>query len=150
MYHYKSCGLPNVFLQNGYTRRKTNYGEAIAIDNIAELHKSIGLTICETPGKISEDELRFIRKELDMSQKRLADWLDVKEVTYRKWESKNETSCISGPAERLLRALYRESITGDGHIRTMIETLNNLDKKIDPSDMRFEESEGEWKLKIAS
>lgn len=150
MYHYTSCGLPNVYLSNGYTIRETAYGEAVAIHNIKELHESIGLSICEMPEGFSKEELRYLRSELDMSQKCLAELLGVSEVAYRKWESNVGKANISRPAERLLRLYYRESVVGDRAIKDALSEIAKMDKKNHPSNMQFEESDGEWTRKIAS
>ncbi len=37
MYHYTESGLRNVYLKNGYTITKTEYGEAISIKDVAGL-----------------------------------------------------------------------------------------------------------------
>jgi putative transcriptional regulator len=39
MYHYTECGLDNVWLTNGFTKKQTAYGEAVAIAHADALHK---------------------------------------------------------------------------------------------------------------
>ena len=34
MYHYQGCGLPNVFLQNGYELVETPYGQGVTIHDL--------------------------------------------------------------------------------------------------------------------
>ena len=42
MYHYKECGLPYVYLTNGFTIDKVEDEEFVSIDNLYELHALIG------------------------------------------------------------------------------------------------------------
>jgi len=41
MYHYKECGLKNVWLVNGFEIKKTPYGKRVSITNLPGLHKLI-------------------------------------------------------------------------------------------------------------
>lgn len=142
MYHYKGCGLPNVWLVNGFTERDTPYGPAVAIADIDGLHRVIGLEIIEKPGRFSPEEVRFLRKEMDLSQKMLAECLQLKEVTVRNWERKDRPKggCPKGPAQLLLRMLYLEYTGGDGQVREMVERLSNLDQASCQLQLRFKDS----------
>ncbi|MBK6279263.1 MAG: hypothetical protein IPF57_14575 [Gammaproteobacteria bacterium] len=87
MYHYTMCGLPNVWLENGFqVHRSKAYGESVSIHDVKGLHRAIGLDIARVPRALHRDEIRFLRIELDMSQRALADVLGVKEITVRKWK----------------------------------------------------------------
>jgi hypothetical protein len=44
MYHYTECGLLNVYLVNSYRRLETEYGEAVSIDGVGELHEGTNWT----------------------------------------------------------------------------------------------------------
>jgi len=127
MYNYTSCGLENIYLENGYTTTDSPYGETVAIQDIKGLHKAIGLSIIESPNALTSSEIKFLRKEMDWSQKVLAYCLDTKVITVRKWESGDNT--ISGPADRLLRALYKECVDDGSSIKKMIDKIAQLDKK---------------------
>ena len=41
-YHYKGCGLDNVYLHGGVTYVDTPRGKAVQIENIEGLHRAIG------------------------------------------------------------------------------------------------------------
>lgn len=41
VYHYRECGLGNVWLANGYDEHSTPYGEGVSIDDAEGLQKVI-------------------------------------------------------------------------------------------------------------
>lgn len=148
MYHYTLCGLDNVYLNNGYAMKNSPYGETVSIQDIKGLHKVIGLSIVECPNPLTAKEIKFLRKEMDCSQKALAEMLGVKEVSVRKWE--NETNTISGTADRLLRVLYKECVDENSSIKVLIEKIAQLDKKTHQNiRLQFTETADGWKKKAA-
>ena len=72
MYHYVECGLPNVWLRNGFVVKETAYGEAVAIEDVEGLHEVLGRMVAEQGSRLTGDEFRFLRKELGLSQESLA------------------------------------------------------------------------------
>ena len=64
MYHYTGCGLPNVYLKNGYEIVKTPYGKGVTIRDMDGLHLAIGATIVNSPEPLIGHEFRFLRTEL--------------------------------------------------------------------------------------
>lgn len=142
MYHYSSCGLSNVWLVNGYTERETPYGLSVSIPNLDDLHRIIGLGIISKAGKLSAEEVRFLRKEMGLSQKALAMTLHVQEITVRKWE---KNGCRNGPAQLLIRTLYREYVGGDGKVRDLVNQLNALDREIQQTELHFKTDSNGWR-----
>lgn len=139
MYHYKSCGLPNVYLKNGYTEHTTDYGVGVSIEDIHGLHKAIAIAIIESPTKMTGAEFRFLRKELNLSQKRLGDIMGVEDQTVAGWEKKNPTSM----AGRLVRVLAKE-LYEDNKVKELLEKLAELDLKDSTENLCFEESPEGW------
>jgi DNA-binding transcriptional regulator YiaG len=127
VYKYTESGLDNVYLKNGYTIHKTPYGEGVSIQDTEGLHKVIGRWLISQPTPIIGAELRFLRIELDMTQKNLAGILGTTEQTLRLWE-KYRNKPIQGSADRLLRALYEEYLNGNSSVRLMVERLADLDQ----------------------
>jgi len=142
MYHYTSCGLRNIWLSNGYEAKETSYGEGVAIHNLAGLHKAIGLNLILNKPQLSGAEVRFLRKELDMPQSQLASFLGVSENSVRGWE--NHRGRITKPAERVLRMLYQEYVTGNSFVRKLIEGLGQFNNDIYANGMRLEETKNGW------
>ena len=124
MFHYTGCGLKNVWLRNGYIVRNTSYGEGVAIYNLEELHTLIGLHIINHKPCLSGEEIRFLRKELDLPQADLAFLLGVSESSLRGWE--NDRAKITKAPDRLLRMIYREHAEGNIMVRSFIEKLSSL------------------------
>lgn len=144
MFHYKSCGLKNIWLVNGYEEIDTPYGKATSIHNLEELHAVIGMSLVLDKPKLTGSELRFLRKELDLSQSNLAGLLDVNQSSIRAWESGRTK--ISSPAERLIRLLYIEKIKGHKEINEFLERISQLNRDIYQAEkFLLEESSSGWK-----
>ena len=144
MYQYKECVLSNVKLLSGYKINETPYGKSITITDVKGLHKSIGMELVSKPGLLSDEEVRYLRKELGLSQKLLAQTLGVAEITVRGWEAGKAK--ISGPADRLLRVLYKEYADPDSLARELVDQLSKLDSQVQRSrrQLKFEVSGNSW------
>ena len=141
-YHYKECGLDYVYLENGYEIHETAYGKGMSIHHTELLHKLIGEWLVALPRPLTGAELRFLRLELEMTQRNLAAILGTEEQTLRRWE-KARSKPIQGPADRLLRALYSDYQLGDGSVRRMVERLSELDQ-VETTPLRARECHDEW------
>jgi putative transcriptional regulator len=144
MYHYKESGLGNIKLLNGYKLHDTPYGKSVTIADIKGLHKQIGTALINKQGLLTNEEVRFLRTELGLSQKALAQTLSVAEITVRGWESGKAK--ISGPADRLLRVLYKDYTDPDSLARELVDQLAKLDAQVRKSvkQLRFEVADNEW------
>ena len=127
MYHYTESGLRNIWLMNGYVVKRTPYGETISIRDLEGLHRYVGSVIARQPG-LSGPELRFLRKELGMSQRELAEFVGTSEQNVSLWERRGR---IPQAADRIVKLAYLEMIKKDGKIRIKetIEFLNQLETK---------------------
>ena len=133
MYHYTESGLQNVWLTNGYAVRKTPYGKGVAIQNVAALHKAICQTIARKPS-LTGAELRFLRKQMDLSQAALAELLGTSEQNVSLWERRGR---IPKASDRLLKLICLESLKEDVQIVALIERLNRQVSKAHER-LRFE------------
>jgi DNA-binding transcriptional regulator YiaG len=147
MYHYTDSGLDNIYLKNGFKRHKTLYGEGISITDTDGLHRAIGKMLIETPKPLNGAEVRFLRIQLDLSQKRLADLLGTGEQAVRRWE-KYRSKAIPGPEDRLLRQLYSEYIGGDGTLRDIVQRLADLDIQ-PPERICMNDTDHGWEVQVA-
>ena len=128
-YHYRECGLDDVYLVNGFTRFKTARGTSIAIENIDMLHKAIGTYLCDQARELSGKEIKFLRRELMLSQERLAHLVGVKEQTVHRWEA--EKNRMPRSTEALLRRLYLEQVKSDSDsLRDLLKRIADLEDEI--------------------
>jgi putative transcriptional regulator len=142
MYHYRESGLDNVYLKNGYKIHKTVYGEGVSIENTDGLHKAIGKWLVEMPKPLVGAEVRFLRLEMDQTQRDLAAFIGTTEQTIRLWE-RNREKAIPGMADRFLRATYLAYL-GDLPFRRMLQRLAQLDQ-VEHVKGRFQETPTGWK-----
>ena len=106
-HHYTESGLDNIYLESGFHIHDTPYGQGVSIQDTEGLHKAIGKWLISQPKPINGAELRFIRLEMESTQRDLAGIIGATEQTFRLWEKKRK-SPIPGTADRLIRALYSE------------------------------------------
>ena len=90
-------------------------------------------------------EIRFLRHEMDLSQRMLGNLLNKSSQAVARWEKGQ--SRMDGAADRLLRLLYESQATGEGHengIRELLEHLAALDSS-DVGDVQFEDTGEGWR-----
>ena len=144
MHRYVESGLDNIYLENGYRIHRTPYGEGISIQDTEGLNRAIGRWLVSLPKPLTGAKLRFLRLEMEATQKDLASILGTTEQTLRLWE-KHRKKAMPGPADRLLRALYLEYTGKDESVRKMLEKLAKFDQKERRSKVRFRETSRGWK-----
>jgi putative transcriptional regulator len=125
MYQYKESGLDNIYLENGYRVQKTPYGEGVSILDTEGLHRVIGQMLICIQKPLNGAELRFLRLEMETTQKDLAAMLGTSEQTLRLWE-KNRTKSLPGSPDRLLRTLYSDFAGGKGTVRRILKRLADI------------------------
>jgi len=149
MYQYRESGLDNIFLENGYRVHKTAYGKGVSIQDTAGLHKAIGRWLIALPKPLIGAELRFLRLEMETTQRHLAGIIGTSEQTLRLWEKHRNKALPNnagdpGSADRLLRAIYAEYVGGDGTVRRMLDRLAELDQ-VNDVRVQFRETNTGWK-----
>ena len=125
-FHYKACGLPNVWLANGYTIRKTAEGEVFHIEHIKDLHEAIGLSLVKKEEKLTPKEFRFLRTEMKLSRAMLGEAFENSSETVKKWEQGDNP--ITKPVDVCLRYLYLSHIHNN-EIKDLIESINKAEKE---------------------
>lgn len=146
-FHYKACGLDDVYLLNGFCLEDTDYGEAVSIQNVESLHCEIGLYIVSYKKTLSPSEIKFLRREMDMTQLELANKLGIDQQTVARYE-KAETP-IPGPADRYLRVLYCLSILPDEVRTRILDEITTLLESDDPNadnSLVFKSENNHWVL----
>jgi len=144
-YHYTDSGLDNVYLINGYKIHQTPYGEGVSIRDTDALHAAIAKWIVERPRPMTGAELRFIRTQMNMTQRNLAAALGADEQSVRRWEKARGNAVANGAADRLVRLMYCDYVGGDGKLRAIIDRLAEHDQ-VEYEDGRFSEDDGHWRI----
>lgn len=142
MYHYKDSGLDNVWLIDGYTIRPTPYGEAVAVEDVEGLNRTIAGLLIKKQGPLTGKEFKFLRKALKMSQRALGEVIGAEEQTIARWE--REITPVPETPDRFLRATYVEYTEGKPAIRALVERLNALDEQ-EFIQMLFARDGAAWK-----
>jgi putative transcriptional regulator len=147
MLKYKESGIRNVWLQNGYTVKKTPHGKAVAIQDVEGLNRLLAKMIAQKV-RLTGAEFRFLRKELDLSQAALARMFGCDAQTIALWE-KNKVR-LPRLADRMMRLIYREHAEGNVKIREIIERENDMDRKDhDPTRIVLVDTDKGWRAKAA-
>jgi len=149
LFSYTSCGLQGIFLKNGFDEIETSSGIATSIHDIEGLHRTIGLSLICSQATLSQREVRFLRKEMDLSQNHLARILGVSESSVRNWESEDaQRNNIPGPADRMLRVLYQNSVQS-GEVREILEHISELSQDVHMKRMELVETTNGWYAQAA-
>jgi DNA-binding XRE family transcriptional regulator len=125
MYHYRECGLNNVYLNNGYTLTiDPEYGKCISFVDLTGLHRAIAMNLVQHKPRLSGAELRFLRKEMGLSQHALADLLGNNEQAVARWE---KTGKVPKWADRFTRIFVKDHYGEQYGVRKLIERVRELD-----------------------
>jgi DNA-binding transcriptional regulator YiaG len=141
-YHYLECGLDNIWLVNGYELHETPYGRGVSFVNAEQLDQAIAIALTEKPEHLSGKELRFLRIMLDMSQKRLGEFLGKEAQTVALWEKRKK---IPTDVDYLVRHIYRQAaINNSESYVEMVSYLNQLDRVEHDQALQFAASDRGW------
>ena len=148
--HYTACGLDDVYLLDGYAIADTPYGRGVTIRNLDGLHDAIAANIVLRHQPIAARELRFLRKQMEMTQEEFAAALGVSAQSVARYE-KGQTE-IPGPVDRLARvlhALHRGPAGGREHLVEDILARRRRDDA-DRPDATFRSVGDEWRAARAA
>lgn len=144
MYHYTECGLTNVYLKNGFTEENIDNEIYISIDDMNGLHKAIAQIIVDSRQPLSNQAFKFLRVELNLSQKVLATRFGVSEQTIARYEKGQ--SDIPRTTDAALRTLYMESIEKNNPISYFLELLCDAEAQEAQSKILLEEAQEHWQV----
>jgi DNA-binding XRE family transcriptional regulator len=102
MFHMTNCGLPNVWLQSGYKTGTDKFGPFYSIVDLPGLYRAIALALAHGAGQLSADELRVIRRQLELTQAQLGAALGRTEQTVLLWERGGKIPADSAKTVKLM------------------------------------------------
>ena len=130
MYHYTESCLSHVYLVNGFNIEVIDGEEYTSIDNMNGLHNIIAQAIVDSSSPLTNEQFKFLRVELNLSQRSLAISFGVDEQTIARYE-KNKTK-IPRTTDASLRSIYMESLDKKNLLVTFLNywpMLKRLQKK---------------------
>lgn len=142
MYHYTESGLSNVYLKNGVTVEEIDGEEYTSIDDMNGLHSTIAQAVVDSNRPLAYEEFKFLRIEMNVSQKMLATRFGVDEQTIARYE-KGQTK-IPRTTDAALRALYMESQEKNNPVSYFLDLLSDTEAEEAAKVIRLEEIENHW------
>lgn len=142
MYHYTESGLSNVYLKNGVTVEEIDGEEYTSIDDMNGLHSAIAQAVVDSNRPLAYEEFKFLRIEMNVSQKMLATRFGVDEQTIARYE-KGHTK-IPRTTDAALRALYMESQEKNNPVSYFLDLLSDTEAEEAAKVIRLEEIENHW------
>lgn len=144
--HYPDCGLDDVYLLNGYEVEKTSYGEGISVKDVDGLRAAIARGLVSRKKVLTGKEVRFLRKQLDLTQSELGRLVGLDAQTVARWE-KGQRTFRKAPAELLLRLVYRGTVDGTIDPLAILRQLDELDAPIREKQV-FQETRNGWRIAV--
>jgi DNA-binding transcriptional regulator YiaG len=136
-----------VWLLSGYVIEETPDGAALTVQDVDGLHRAIACALVQQKKALSPGELRFLRKEMRLTQAELARFVQMSSQQVARWE-KGESE-IPGPADLIIRILYAQTVGRNIDLRELAARLDQEDEG--PRDrLVFAEHDGHWESKKAA
>jgi DNA-binding transcriptional regulator YiaG len=141
-FHYVASGLDDVYLLSGYERYETDYGSGISITDIDGLHHAIAENIALHKKTLNGKEIRFLRKQMKLSQDELGVLLGASEQTVGRWEKGQ--SAVPGPADLSVRGLFLSQDSGNIDLVELAKSIRAI--SCDANRQEFVDTEDGWKI----
>lgn len=125
-YHYRECGLDNVYIEGIEVLTDDDGDDVVVIPDVVGLHRTIARRLVQATGGLNGKEVRFLRTMLGMTQAELAAVLHVDHQTVGRWE-RSETQ-IQENADTLLRLMATQRLKLDE-----LEPVEDVAKRTVPS-----------------
>jgi DNA-binding transcriptional regulator YiaG len=145
---YTDCGLEDVYLVSGYEWVDTPEGKSLVIKDLDKLLRAIGLYLVTEKKMLSGKEVRFLRKELNMTQAELGRYAGLSHQQVARWE-KGESE-ITESAAAILRLLYLDHHCGKRfRIRKLLDKIIETDSMASDHRAVFQKTQNGWRAAAA-
>ncbi len=141
-YHYRECGLDNVYLCNITLHKCQNCG-AVDLEIPAQLglHAQLARILANQARPLTAKEFRFLRKHTGLSGKDFATHIGVTAETVSRWENGKEN--ISGPADTVIRHIALLCTAPDDYSVVDLKKILENRKLYQELVLRFQRKEWE-------
>ncbi len=131
---YPESGIPDLWLRGikVYRCRKCG-GEYPEFPNPRRLHRWIADWLAQQLLPLRGSECRFLRKQMALSTKELAELMGVRRESVTRWET--DAEAIGAPSERLIRLIYGVWCAPDNgkqlppHLRQIRDALRSIERR---------------------
>jgi len=144
-YEYKESGLDGIFLHNGYDVIEHEGEKYVSIVDTEGLHRRIGEFLVANRKEFAPNEIRFLRKTMDLTQSELGRWMGKDSQTVARWE-KGQTE-IPTVADRLLRAIFQLRTMAPEEREAFLDLLRDIEDMDELTPRRVEmylAADGRW------
>ncbi len=144
-FHYRRCGLDNIFLLNGFETVEEDGERFTTVLDVDGLHKAIGVHLVTARKTLAPKEIRFLRKTLDLTQSEMGRMIGQSDQQIARWE-KGENH-INGPADRLLRLMFIYTLHEEEATEPPMDFLQKIDNldSVPEEKMEFCLSGEDWR-----
>lgn len=108
IYHYTACGLDNVMLVDMPRLTGDDEDDTIIIANVNGLHRCIARGVIAETGRLTPQEIKFLRTWAGRTQEEFATLMDVTRATVNRWEK--GVTAIHRNADLLIRQMVAEKL----------------------------------------
>ncbi len=122
-YRYTESGLDTVTLKDIVQYRCACGETMVELKNIKGLHRTIASILTKKKDPLTGKEIRFIRKEMGMRAKDLAEIMGVSPITVSRWE--NDVEKPEMAKDRFVRLLYIQTVQ-ERHKEVIMGSFNVL------------------------
>ncbi len=144
LYRFSDAGLKNVWLMNGYTIKRTRYGDAVVIQDVAGLTRVICRALVRKIGRLNGAEFRYLRLHLRLSQKALAKLLGNTEQSVANWEKRGRVPLW---ADKHIRILWQAAEEGNETVKHVVARLNDVERLLNQRIV-VEETRRGWRSRV--
>jgi DNA-binding transcriptional regulator YiaG len=144
LYRFSDAGLKNVWLLNGYTIKRTRYGDAVAIQDVEGLTRVICKALVRKIGRLNGAEFRYLRLHLRLSQKALAKLLGNTEQSVANWEKRGRVPLW---ADKHIRILWQAAQEGNETVKRVVARLNDVERLLNQRIVVEETARG-WRSRV--
>ncbi len=135
-YRYDECGLPNVVLSTiPLVQCNDCESQSVRIPGMAQLHKVIATGLIGKQGRLTGDEVRYLREFLGWTNQRFAQRMGVDPSTSSRWS--NGALQMGETSERLLRVVVASSAPVNSYSDDLLEDLDISSPAIDNFTYQF-------------
>ncbi|WP_425263528.1 helix-turn-helix domain-containing protein [Vibrio owensii] len=146
MFHYTECGLSNIYLKSGYHLTDEGGEEFVSFEKLDLLHWWISHYLCKKTTRLSGEQVRFIRKEMNLTQEKFGEITFNDRQTVARWE-KGQVPIPPMP-DLMIKLICFESIAEELSVFEFYTRLKDAEIDQQKDKVVFEFINDSWQLSV--